>query len=170
MARMAVWALLLLLAAAWTWSGVEAQGYWNVVVQNAGISSMHSAVTHYGNVVLLDRTNIGPSQLPLPPGVCRNNPLDRVYTSLLSCSIRSPALVVISFHGARLQASPLLKILALNLRIVYRIVVLNREFGDGQEFINLFVSVRSRIITFVPPIFRRRIFLFVSVCGITDDY
>jgi hypothetical protein len=53
-------------------------GSWQVVVQNAGIASMHTAVTHYGNVVLLDRTNIGPSQLPLPAGVCRNNPQDRV--------------------------------------------------------------------------------------------
>jgi hypothetical protein len=53
-------------------------GSWQVVVQNAGIASMHTAVTHYGNVVLLDRTNIGPSQLPLPPGVCRNNPQDKV--------------------------------------------------------------------------------------------
>jgi hypothetical protein len=53
-------------------------GTWEVVVQNAGIASMHTAVTHYGNVVLLDRTNIGPSQLSLPKGVCRNNPLDRV--------------------------------------------------------------------------------------------
>jgi len=53
-------------------------GSWQVVVQNAGIASMHTAVTHFGNVVLLDRTNIGPSQLPLPPGVCRNNSQDRV--------------------------------------------------------------------------------------------
>ena len=165
-----MWALLLLLAASWTWSGVEAQGYWEIVVQNAGIASMHSAVTHYGSMVLLDRTNIGPSQLPLPPGVCRNNPLDQVYTSLLSSYIKSPALVVIAFHGARLQACPLLKILALNLRIVYRIVVLNREFGDGREFINLFVSLRSRIIMFVQSICRKKNFLFVSVCGITDDY
>ena len=76
MARVAL--LLLLVLVAWAWSGVEAQGYWEVVVPDAGIASMHSAVTHYGNVVLLDRTNIGDSQLPLPPGVCRDNPLDRV--------------------------------------------------------------------------------------------
>lgn len=57
---------------------VDAQGSWETVVDNAGIASMHSAVTHYGNVILLDRTNIGDSQLPLPAGVCRDNPLDRV--------------------------------------------------------------------------------------------
>jgi hypothetical protein len=58
--------------------GVSAQGSWQTVVQNAGIATMHAAVTHYSNVVLLDRTNIGDSQLPLPPGVCRKNPQDRV--------------------------------------------------------------------------------------------
>ncbi|CAK9225663.1 unnamed protein product [Sphagnum troendelagicum] len=57
---------------------VLAQGSWEVLVQNAGISSMHTAVTHFGNVVLLDRTNIGPSQLPLNGGRCRANPADRV--------------------------------------------------------------------------------------------
>jgi hypothetical protein len=57
---------------------VYAQGSWEVVVQNAGISSMHTAVTHFGNVVLLDRTNIGRSQLPLNGGRCRANPADRV--------------------------------------------------------------------------------------------
>ena len=67
------------LAALWMSSGVSAQGSWQTVVQNAGISTMHCAVTHYGNVILLDRTNIGNSQLPLPAGhVCRKNPLDRV--------------------------------------------------------------------------------------------
>jgi hypothetical protein len=64
-------------------------GTWEVVVENAGIASMHTAVTHYGNVVLLDRTNIGPSQLPLPKGVCRNNPLDRVR-KLHSILLRIP--------------------------------------------------------------------------------
>jgi hypothetical protein len=57
---------------------VDAQGYWETVVNNAGIATMHSAVTHYGNVVLLDRTNVGPSQLDLAKGVCRDNPADRV--------------------------------------------------------------------------------------------
>jgi len=67
---------------------VEGQGYWETVVANAGISTMHSAVTHYGNVVLLDRTNIGPSQLGLAKGVCRDNPADRVCEfSLISESV-----------------------------------------------------------------------------------
>lgn len=41
-------------------------GTWEVVVENAGIAAMHAGVTHYGTVVLLDRTNIGASQIALP--------------------------------------------------------------------------------------------------------
>jgi len=68
----------LLVMLAWSSGTVEAQGYWETVVGNAGIATMHAAVSHDGNVVLLDRTNIGPSQLMLGKGVCRNNPADRV--------------------------------------------------------------------------------------------
>lgn len=71
-------ACLLLWSEALQSPGVNCQGWWETVVENAGISTMHAAVTHRGNVVLLDRTNIGDSLLPLPPGVCRNNPDDRV--------------------------------------------------------------------------------------------
>lgn len=60
---------------------VAAQGFWETVVGNAGISTMHAAVTHYGDVVLLDRTNIGPSQLALDGGRCRDNAADRVSTT-----------------------------------------------------------------------------------------
>lgn len=48
-------------------------GSWEVLLENAGIASMHSAVTHFGNVVLLDRTDIGASQIDLPSGKCRND-------------------------------------------------------------------------------------------------
>lgn len=41
-------------------------GTWEIVVENAGIAAMHAAVTRYGTVVLLDRTNIGASQIALP--------------------------------------------------------------------------------------------------------
>lgn len=81
---MALQSYVLVVVSVWMlWSGtnvdvVEAQGYWEVVVDNAGIASMHTAVTHLGSAVLLDRTNIGDSQLPLPNGVCRDNPDDRV--------------------------------------------------------------------------------------------
>ena len=63
-------------------SQVDAQGSWEVVVANAGIASMHTAVTHYGTVVLLDRTNIGPSQLALNEGRCRDNAADRVSSNI----------------------------------------------------------------------------------------
>lgn len=77
---------ILLWCATVVWSGllqsvVDAQGSWQTVVNNAGIASMHTAVTHYGNVVLLDRTNIGPSQLPATK--CRDNPADLVSVNRL---------------------------------------------------------------------------------------
>eukprot|EP00249_Psilotum_nudum_P009807 c22165_g1_i1 orf=648-2309(+) len=53
-------------------------GSWQVLLQNAGIASMHTTVTQYDNVVFLDRTNIGPSQIDLNGGRCRDNPMDRV--------------------------------------------------------------------------------------------
>nr|GLL36951.1 aldehyde oxidase GLOX-like [Ipomoea trifida] len=49
-------------------------GTWELLVPNAGIASMHTAVTHYNTVVLLDRTNIGPSKIRLPAHRCRNDP------------------------------------------------------------------------------------------------
>ncbi|CAK9865262.1 unnamed protein product [Sphagnum jensenii] len=81
-------------------------GSWQVVVQNAGIASMHTAVTHYGKVVLLDRTNIDPSQLPLPPGVCRNNPQDRV--SKHDCTAHSAVYTPGTYNIQPLSSSPTL--------------------------------------------------------------
>lgn len=51
-------------------------GSWELLLQNAGIASMHTALTHFGTLVLLDRTDIGASLLNLPDGTCRNDPLD----------------------------------------------------------------------------------------------
>ncbi|KAI3917931.1 hypothetical protein MKW98_000165 [Papaver atlanticum] len=56
----------------------ELPGKWELLVAHAGIASMHTAVTRYGTVVLLDRTNIGPSRRMLRKGHCRDNPYDRV--------------------------------------------------------------------------------------------
>ncbi|CAK9205877.1 unnamed protein product [Sphagnum troendelagicum] len=81
-------------------------GSWQVVVQNAGIASMHGAVTHYGKVVVLDRTNIDPSQLPLPPGVCRNNPQDRV--SKHDCTAHSAVYTPGTYNIQPLSSSPTL--------------------------------------------------------------
>lgn len=58
----------------------EAQlpGTWELLVPNVGIASMHTAVTRFNTVVLLDRTNIGPSRKMLPRGRCRNDRNDDV--------------------------------------------------------------------------------------------
>lgn len=54
---------------------VVGQGSWQLLQKNAGIASMHSAVTHYDTVIML---NVGPSQIKLPGGRCRDQPLERV--------------------------------------------------------------------------------------------
>ncbi|KAJ7542925.1 hypothetical protein O6H91_09G017600 [Diphasiastrum complanatum] len=53
-------------------------GNFVLLLQNAGIASMHTAVTHFNTVVFLDRTDIGSSLINLTNGVCRENPNDRV--------------------------------------------------------------------------------------------
>lgn len=53
-------------------------GAWELLVSNAGIASMHTAVTRFNTVVLLDRTNIGPSRKLLPKGRCRHDPYDAI--------------------------------------------------------------------------------------------
>ncbi|XP_078446929.1 glyoxal oxidase-related protein [Wolffia australiana] len=77
MAPFDLW-LCFLAAAAAAAAAQQLPGTWEVLVENAGIASMHSAVTRLGTVVLLDRTDIGPSQLSLPPGRCRVDPTDRL--------------------------------------------------------------------------------------------
>jgi hypothetical protein len=39
--------------------GISFQGTWQLLVQNAGIASIHTAITQYDTAILLDRTNIG---------------------------------------------------------------------------------------------------------------
>ncbi|KAL2633937.1 hypothetical protein R1flu_005416 [Riccia fluitans] len=72
--------LILLLCSSLRTLQVEAQGgSWELLVENAGIASMHTMVTHYGNVIFLDRTNIGASQINLAPGTpCRENPDEQI--------------------------------------------------------------------------------------------
>ncbi|KAL5709398.1 (methyl)glyoxal oxidase [Ranunculus cassubicifolius] len=53
-------------------------GTWELLVADAGIASMHTAVTRFNTVIFLDRTNIGPSRILLPKGHCRHNSRDRV--------------------------------------------------------------------------------------------
>ncbi|XP_047325638.1 aldehyde oxidase GLOX [Impatiens glandulifera] len=56
----------------------ELPGTWELVIPNAGIASMHTAVTRFNTVVLLDRTDIGPSRKMLRKGHCRNDPTDPI--------------------------------------------------------------------------------------------
>ncbi|KAJ7524600.1 hypothetical protein O6H91_17G013700 [Diphasiastrum complanatum] len=62
-------------------------GRFDILIENAGIASMHTALTHVNTVIFLDRTNIGPSEINLTNGVCRDNPKDLVSTH--DCSAHS---------------------------------------------------------------------------------
>ncbi|GMH23061.1 hypothetical protein Nepgr_024904 [Nepenthes gracilis] len=53
-------------------------GTWELLVADAGIASMHTAVTHFGTVVLLDRTNNGPTRKRLLKSQCRQGSNDTV--------------------------------------------------------------------------------------------
>ena len=52
----------------------EVLGRYEFLIENAGIASMHTAVTRFNTVVLLDRTNIGPSRILATH--CRDNTQD----------------------------------------------------------------------------------------------
>ncbi|XP_071737545.1 aldehyde oxidase GLOX [Rutidosis leptorrhynchoides] len=56
------------------YSRADLPGTWELIVPDAGISSMHTAVTRFNTVVLLDRTNIGPTRKHLRKGHCRIDP------------------------------------------------------------------------------------------------
>ncbi|KAI5056133.1 hypothetical protein GOP47_0029654 [Adiantum capillus-veneris] len=81
-----MWVLLLLMVLASCHADAQG-GRWEVLVENAGIASMHTAVTHFGTVIMLDRTNIGPSNINLSNGVCRYNPYDLSLT--IDCTAHS---------------------------------------------------------------------------------
>ncbi|KAE9447472.1 hypothetical protein C3L33_20630, partial [Rhododendron williamsianum] len=68
MAANSIFLCLQFLCLAFTIIPTSAQdlGTWETLVGNAGISSMHTAVTPYNTVILLDRTDIGASELQLP--------------------------------------------------------------------------------------------------------
>ena len=62
-----------------------------LVVSDAGIASMHTAVLHTGTVIFLDRTNIGPSHMKLANGFCRNSSTEMVSLPaglLMNCTFR----------------------------------------------------------------------------------
>lgn len=51
-------------------------GNWHVLIENAGVSAMHMALTNKGTVIMFDRSDYGPSQLRLANGDCRDDPLE----------------------------------------------------------------------------------------------
>lgn len=73
------WLLLLLTSTAViVFARADLPGTWELLMENAGVSSMHTAVTRFNTVVLLDRTNIGPSRKMLRKGHCRSDPNDAI--------------------------------------------------------------------------------------------
>jgi hypothetical protein len=66
---------------------VAGNATWTLLLENAGIASMHTAVTYMGPVIFLDRTDIGPSQIALADDRCRNDSLDQ--TDTFDCSAHS---------------------------------------------------------------------------------
>ncbi|KAL6534319.1 hypothetical protein OROHE_013244 [Orobanche hederae] len=55
-------------------AAADLPGVWELLVPDAGIASMHTAVTRFNTVVLLDRTHIGPSRKLLRGNLCLPNP------------------------------------------------------------------------------------------------
>jgi hypothetical protein len=55
-------------------------GNWTLLIQNAGVSAMHTTATYLNTVIIFDRTNFGASQLMLDKGRCRNNTQDLALT------------------------------------------------------------------------------------------
>lgn len=63
-------------------------GTWQLLVSNAGISSMHTVVTRFNTVLLLDRTDNGIPKLMLPKNRCRIDPT----TGKVDCHAHSAVL------------------------------------------------------------------------------
>lgn len=55
-------------------------GSWDLMVANGGVSAMHMTTTYENTIVMYDRTDYGPSELPLPDGRCRDDPKDTALT------------------------------------------------------------------------------------------
>ncbi|KAK8648940.1 hypothetical protein V6N13_129682 [Hibiscus sabdariffa] len=53
-----------------------AEGRWQLLQKSIGISAMHMQLLRNDRVVMFDRTDFGPSKLPLRNGKCRNDPAD----------------------------------------------------------------------------------------------
>ncbi|KAJ8446319.1 hypothetical protein Cgig2_005850 [Carnegiea gigantea] len=58
-------------------STVSAASQWRLLQRSIGISAMHMQLLSDDTVIIFDRTDFGPSNLSLPAGRCRHDPLDR---------------------------------------------------------------------------------------------
>ncbi|KAG8377885.1 hypothetical protein BUALT_Bualt08G0080100 [Buddleja alternifolia] len=58
-----------------------ADGKWDLLLTNVGISAMHMQLLHTDRVVMFDRTDFGRSNISLPDGKCRNDPNDTALTT-----------------------------------------------------------------------------------------
>ncbi|GKB82923.1 aldehyde oxidase GLOX [Tanacetum coccineum] len=57
--------------------GADLPGTWEVLVENAGIASMHTVVTHFDTVVLLDRTDLSPTEERYEKYHCQIDPKNK---------------------------------------------------------------------------------------------
>ncbi|KAI3472800.1 hypothetical protein Pfo_031121 [Paulownia fortunei] len=55
---------------------LAADGKWDLLLSNIGISAMHMQLLHTDRVVMFDRTDFGLSNISLPDGKCRRDPND----------------------------------------------------------------------------------------------
>ncbi|KAL3845298.1 hypothetical protein ACJIZ3_002701 [Penstemon smallii] len=64
-----------------------ADGKWDLLLSNVGISAMHMQLLNTDRVVMFDRTDFGQSNISLPNGRCRNDPNDTALT--VDCTAHS---------------------------------------------------------------------------------
>ncbi|GLT57949.1 hypothetical protein SLA2020_308820 [Shorea laevis] len=64
-----------------------AGGSWKLLQKNVGVSAMHLQLLYNDRVIMFDRTDYGPSTLPLPGGKCRHDPND--LTLKVDCTAHS---------------------------------------------------------------------------------
>ncbi|XP_057522776.1 aldehyde oxidase GLOX1-like [Amaranthus tricolor] len=68
-------------------SFAASNGQWQLVHENIGISAMHMQLLNDDRVIILDRTDFGPSNISLPHGQCRKDPND--LTLKIDCTAHS---------------------------------------------------------------------------------
>ncbi|PKA65780.1 hypothetical protein AXF42_Ash013195 [Apostasia shenzhenica] len=75
-------------------SAAGAGGLWTILQSSIGISAMHMQLLHNDRIIIFDRTDFGLSNLSLPAGRCRDDPLDQALKH--DCSAHSVEYDVLS--------------------------------------------------------------------------